>query len=155
MTAKKSVLKKDPVVEDPKPTVEEPKAIKSTVILKNTQGVDMKEEDYFYGENGKGKAYPTFNKVCGLPVEREDLLEVFNKVFNPKDNILFYKTTNKEVYLIIVPLKYSKTVGKSNESIDGDAQKHAISFISEGSVNTTTLKSKLERIIPFIDFNDR
>ena len=111
----------------------------------------MKEEDYFY----KGKALPSFNKVCGMPVDREDLLTIFNKTFKLEDNFLFYKAVNKEVYIIIVPLKYSSTVGEFNDSIEGDFQKHAISFINEGSVNADTLKAKLKRIVPFVKFTDR
>jgi len=127
-------------------------APKSNIILKNTFGEDMDEGDYFHStkEPGKGKALPFFNKVCGNPVEREDLIEAFNTIFDPKDNILFYKTTDKEVYVIIIPLKLSTNVSKENDSIDGDFQKHAISFINEGSVNIDTLKMKLRRIIPFI-----
>lgn len=135
--------------------VEEIKPPKKKVILKNVKGEDMKEEDYFYSTTGKGEAPTFFNKVCGMPVEREDLLEVFNKVFKPEDNILFYRTTDKEVYLIIIPLKYSTIIGKEHESIDGDFQKHAISFIQEGSVNTATLRMKLERIVSFVKYTDR
>lgn len=124
---------------------------KSTIVLKNVKGEVMNEEDYFF----KGKALPTFNKVCGMPVDREDLLEIFNKIFKPEDNFLFYKTTNKEVYIVIVPIKYSSTVGEFNDSFDGDFQKHTISFISEGSVNADTLKMKLKRIIPFVKYTDR
>lgn len=119
--------------------------------LKNSSGKEMDEADYFFG----GEAPTWFNKVCGIPVEREDLLEVFNKAFNPKDNILFYKCTNKEVYVIIVPLKYSSIISPDNDPVKEDFQKHAISFINEGSVNMDTLKTKLKKILPFIDFKDR
>ena len=128
---------------------------KKKIILKNVKGEDMKEEDYFYRTKEKKDFIFSFNDVCGTPVEREDLLEVFNKVFKSEDNILFYKTIDKEVYVIIIPLKYSTTVGRDHESIDGDFQKHAISFVQEGSVNTTTLRGKLERIVPFIKYTDR
>ena len=139
-----------------KPTVaQEPIKEKKKVILKNVKGEEMDEKDYFYAAKNEAEAPATFNKVCGMPVEREDLLEVFNKVFNPKDNILFYRTTDKEVYIIIIPLKYSTSVGRDHESIDGDFQKHAISFVQEGSVNTATLRMKLERIIPFVKYTDR
>jgi hypothetical protein len=121
------------------------------VVLKNVKGEKMDEADYFYG----GKAFPTFNQDCGFPVEREDLLEAFNKIFDPKDDILFYKAADKEVYLIIIPLKMSSSVSESNESLTGDFQKHAISFLQEGSVNLETLKMKLKRIIPFVKFADR
>lgn len=125
-------------------------APKQKVILKNTSGEDMNIEDYFY----KGVVPPGFNATCGMPVDREDLLEIFNSIFNPKYNFLFYRTVDKEVYIIIVPLKNSLSVSKENESLDGDFQKHAISFISEGSVNGDTLKAKLRRILGFCKFGD-
>jgi hypothetical protein len=82
-------------------------------------------------------------------------LDVFNKVFRPTDNILFYKQVYKEVYLVIVPIKYSVSVGDFNDSMDGDFQKHAISFLTEGSVNLETLRQKLERIVKLIKYTDR
>lgn len=145
------VVKKKPEVS----TEEKEVKPKKKVILKNVKGEEVNEKDYFYSTEGEGQAPETFNKICGIPVDREDLLEVFNKVFNPKDGILFYKAIDKEVYVIIIPLKYSTTVGKNNESIDGDFQKHAISFVQEGSVNTATLRMKLERIVPFVKYTDR
>lgn len=145
----------DEIKKDEKPVVvkkETPKVAKKTVILKNVAGEDVKDGDYFFstGGAGKGEAPATFNQVCGLPVNREDLIEIFNKTFDPRDNFLFYKTTNKEVYVVIVPLRFSTSVGSHNESVDGDFQKHAISFVSEGSVNADTLKMKLKRILPFV-----
>jgi len=122
-----------------------------TIILMNTSGQQVPQEDYFY----KGVIIPGFEKNCGKPVDREDLLAVFNKVFKPSDNFLFYKATTMEVYLIIVPIKYSTTVGEEHNSIDGDFQKHAISFLTEGSVNIDTLRTKLERIPKFCKFGDR
>jgi len=74
---------------------------------------------------------------------------VFNKVFKPSDNILFYRQVDKEVYLVIVPIKYSDLVGDSEDSMDGDFQKHAISFLDEGSVNMDTLRQKLEKMKKF------
>lgn len=137
--------KKEDMVVEPVAAKTPAKSAKKVVIIKNVSGKEMDAEDYFFN----GKAPSTFNDVCGLPVEREDLVSVFNKVFNVKDNYLFYKTIDKEVYIIIVPLKNSTTVGAHNDSIDGDFQKHAISFISEGSVNPDTLKLKLKRILAF------
>lgn len=124
---------------------------KSKFVLKNTRGQDVREADYFFG----GIAPTSFEGSCGLPVDREDLLDIFNKVFKPEDNILFYKQKDKEVYIIIVPLKYSSAVGESNNSMEGDFQKHAISFLNEGSVNPKTLEMKLKRILPFVKFSDR
>ena len=124
---------------------------KKTVMLFNTLGKEVPQEDYFY----KGTVAPGFEKICGKPVDREELLTVFNKVFKPSDNFLFYKALGMEVYLIIVPIKYSTTVGESNNSLEGDFQKHAISFLNEGSVNLDTLRMKLERIPKFCKFSDR
>jgi hypothetical protein len=124
---------------------------KTTVALFNTSGREVPVEDYFY----KGVIAPGFEKICGKPVEREDLLAVFNKVFKLSDNFLFYKVLDKEVYIIIPPLKYAPTVGEAQNSIEGEFQKHAISFIGEGSVNLDTLRMKLERIPRFCKFDDR
>jgi hypothetical protein len=124
---------------------------KKTVALFNTSGREVSVEDYFY----KGVLAPSFEKICGKPVDREDLLAVFNKVFKLSDNFLFYKVLDKEVYIIIPPLKHSPTVGEAQNSIEGEFQKHAISFIGEGSVNLDTLRMKLERIPKFCKFDDR
>lgn len=132
----------------PTPTIKKP--VKK-ITLKNSIGEEVPEADYFFG----GKAPSSFEGSCGIAVEREDLLEVFNKVFRPEDNILFYHQKDKEVYLVIIPLKFSAVVGESNNSVEGDFQKHAISFLNEGSVNLDTLKAKLKRIVPFIKFSDR
>jgi len=130
---------------------EEPKVVKHNVVLKNTLGKEVPTSDYFY----KNVTPPGFEGTCGKPVVREDLVEVFNKVFKPKDNILFYKQQDKEVYIIIVPIKYSTSIGDFNDSIDGDFQKHAISFLTEGSVNLDTLRQKLSRINNFVNYTDR
>jgi len=127
------------------------KAEEKTVVLFNTLGKIVKKDDYFFG----GVVLSSFEKTCGKPVEREDLLEVFNKVFKPEDNILFYRQLDKEVYIIIVPIKYSEQVGEENNSITGDFQKHALSFLSEGQVNLKSLREKLERIKTFVRYTDR
>ncbi len=119
---------------------------KKKITLKNTLGEEVPQKDYFYSTKGKDTAPSYFHDVCGQPVEREDMITVFNKIFKPKDGILFYKAMDKEVYIIIVPLKHSSVVGFEHNSIDGEFQKHAISFVSEGSVNLDTLKSKLTRV---------
>lgn len=130
------------------------------VVLKNVFGDDIDEADFFYnkdkdtGKEGNGKAPSHFNKVCGFPVEREDMLVIFNRIFKPQHNFLFYKVLDKEVYLVIVPLKHAHTIGGANESLNGDFQKHAISFIGEGSVNLESLRMKLERVATTIKIND-
>src|SRR5512137_1390178 len=97
-----------------KEAVTKPAAKKKVeVILKNTKGEDVEEKDYFFG----GVAFPGFQKACGLPVTREDLLDIFHKTFKIEDNFLFYKSDNKEVYIVIVPLKYSSCVSLENGSV--------------------------------------
>ena len=130
--------------------VEEPKT-KDKLVLKNVLGKEVKKEDYFY----KGVVPAGFKGTCGNPVDREDLVELFHKVFKPKDNILFYKQQDKEVYIVIIPIKYSTSIGDFNDSIEGDFQKHAISFLTEGSVNLDTMRKKLERINNFVNYSDR
>jgi hypothetical protein len=127
------------------------KKVEKKIILKATSGKEVSEADYFFG----GKIPSGFEGTCGKPVDREDLLDVFNKVFKPEDNFLFYKAVDKEVYIIIPPIKYSTTIGDFNNSVEGDFQKHAISFLNEGSVNLDTLRIKLNRILPFCKFKDR
>ena len=162
----------EPVVEKPKvekpaePKVEKPAEPKvdakkaeedakiaenQKVTLLNVLGKEVALEDYFY----KGIVPPGFKGTCGNPVDREDLLTVFNKVFKPEDNILFYRQADKEVYIIIVPIKYATEIGDFNDSIEGDFQKHAISFLSEGSVNLDSLRLKLEKINKFVKYSDR
>lgn len=137
--------KKDIIVE------KKDKVVKKNIILKNTSGKEVEAKDYFYNN-----IIPSgFEGTCGKPVDREDLVSVFNKTFKPEDNFLFYKALDKEVYIVIVPIKYSTTIGDFNNSVDGDFQKHAISFLNEGSVNLDTLKLKLKRILPFCKFSDR
>lgn len=128
-------------------------AKKNKIILQNTLGEDVAQKDYFFhyvdpktGEEKIDTAPASFNKVCGYPVDREDLIEIFHLSFPASKDFLFYKLRDKEVYLVIVPLKYAKTISKFNESMAGDFQKHSLSFIGEGSVNMDTLKMKLERI---------
>lgn len=125
---------------------EEERKKKIKIVLKNTLGEEVPQTDYFFSSKGKDAAPSFFSDSFGYPVDREDLLGVFNKVFRPKDGMLFYKAKDKEVYIVIVPLKHSSTVGASHNSVDGEFQKHAISFITEGSVNLDTLRNKLTRV---------
>lgn len=138
-------------------------AVKNVVILRDVDGDDVEQSEYFYPRLVKEvvgektpyeKTLPAttetapvgFNKVCGMPVDREELVEVFIQYFPRKKGFLFYKARDREVYFVIVPLRYAKTVNAANESRPGDVQRHALSFISEGSVNIDSLKLKLERI---------
>jgi hypothetical protein len=146
--------KEDPKVEKPEEKKEEPKKeekVADEVTLFNVLGKKVPLTEYFY----KGITPPGFKGTCGNPVDREDLVDVFHKVFKPKDNILFYRQADKEVYLVIIPLKYATEVGSSEDSIDGDFQKHAISFLNEGSVNLDTMRQKLEKIQKFVNYSDR
>lgn len=135
-------------------------AKKNKVILKNVFGEDVDQAYYFFpgelriSEDKKGP-YTTqtapsyFNRTFGMPItveDRPDLIEVFHQVFKPEKGFLFYKARDRELYLIIVPLKYAKTISRQNDSQPGDFQKHAISFITEGSVNLDSLRMKLTRI---------
>ena len=128
-----------------------PEVVVPPVTLYNTAGVEVPVVDYLF----KGVTSPGFEGTCGKPVDREDLLGVFNKVFKPSDNVLFYKQRDKEVYLVIVPIKYSTEIGDHNDSLAGDFQKHAISFLNEGSVNLETMREKLERINSHVKYSDR
>lgn len=137
-------------------------AKKNLVILQDIDGDDVDQADYFWPRLEKEKVgippnekvlEPTdqtapvyFNKICGLPVDREELKEVFLQFFPRSKGFLFYRARDKEVYLVIVPLKYATTISRANESRPGDFQRHALSFIAEGSVNVESLKLKLARI---------
>jgi len=134
------------------------KAKKNTFVLKDVDGDDVDQADYFFARTEEEvidkvthkattkTAPPYFNVICGLPVDREELIEAFKLHFPPRKGFLFYKLKDKEVYLVIIPLKYATTISKSNESRPGDFQRHALSFIGEGSVNIDSLKLKLKRI---------
>lgn len=133
-------------------------AKKNQLILKDVDGADVDQAEYFFPrleeETINGKVYKPstdtapayFNKICGYPVDREELIEVFNQHFPRSKGFLFYRQRDKEVYLVIVPLKYATTISRSNESRPGDFQRHTLSFINEGSVNIDSLKLKLGRI---------
>ena len=151
---------KPPVVPAKIETKEEKaKAIEDAKVKENTEkvtlfnllGKEVPKNDYFF----KGIVPPGFEGTCGKAVDREDLITAFHKVFKEKDNILFYKQLDKEVYIVIVPIKYSNSIGEFNDSIEGDFQKHAISFLSEGSVNLDTMKIKLEKVKTHVKYDDR
>lgn len=146
LAEKKRVEDLEKKAADKKKAAEDAKKKQVKIVLKNTLGEEVSQPDYFYSPSGENAAPAYFHDSYGYAVDREDLLAVFNKVFKPKDGILFYKTRDKEVYIIIVPIKYSSTVGASHNSVEGDFQKHAISFITEGSVNMDTLRNKLNRV---------
>lgn len=139
-------------------------AMKNDLILKDVDGADVDQEDYFFPRtedeityDNQGKevsrikastetAPVYFNKVIGMPVDREELIEVFIRNFPRSKGFLFYKRRESEVYIIIVPLKYAKTISRANESRPGDFQKHALSFVTEGSVNVDSLDMKLKGV---------
>ncbi len=146
LAEKKKVEDAEKRAAEKKRLAEESKKKSIKIVIKNTLGEELPQSDYFYSVDGSDTAPSYFHEVCGYPVDREELLSVFNKVFKPKDGILFYKSKDKEVYLIIVPIKHSSIVGPAHNSIPGDFQKHAISFITEGSVNVDTLRTKLNRV---------
>lgn len=138
-------------------------AKKHVIVLKDVDGDDVDQAEYFWPRLVKEKvgektpyertidpttdtASPYFNKNCGYPVDREELIEVFVQFFPRSKGFLFYKARDREVYIVIVPLKYATTISAANESQPGDFQRHALSFIAEGSVNVDSLKLKLQRI---------
>jgi hypothetical protein len=140
-----------------KQAVEEAK--KSRIILQDIDGADVDQSEYFFPrkvdeKTADGKVLKAtdqtapayFNRMCGYPVDRDDLKEVFLQYFPRRKGFLFYKVRDKEVYLVIVPLKYATTVSASNESAPGHFQRHALSFVDAGSVNIDSLKIKLTRI---------
>jgi len=143
-------VKNDPAAKAENQPAKETKTSKKS-ILRNVAGKEVPVEDYFFG----GIVPSGFEGTCGKPVDREDLISVFNRVFKPEDNILFYKQADKEVYLVIIPIKFSTDIGEFNNSIEGDFQKHAISFLNEGSVNPDTLRAKLLKINTFVKYSDR
>lgn len=146
LAAKKKVEDAERKAADKKQKEEDDKKKKIKIIIKNTLGEEVSQSDYFYSTDGSDTAPLYFHEAFGYPVDREELLAVFNKVFKPKDGILFYKAKDKEVYLVIVPIKHSSVVGVAHNSVIGDFQKHALSFITEGSVNIDTLRTKLNRV---------
>lgn len=138
-------------------------AKKNLLVLKDVDGDDVDQSEYFFPrevrevqKDAVGKEIilePTeetapiyFNKSCGYPVDREELIEEFVRNFPRKKGFLFYKLRDKEVYLVIVPLAYATRISRANESRPGDFQRHALSFIQEGSVNVDSLRLKLQRI---------
>ena len=137
-------------------------ARKNVIVLQDIDGDDVDQAEYFWPRLEKEKVGtppnektldPTdqtapiyFNTICGYPVDREELKEVFLQYFPRAKGFLFYKARDKEVYLVIIPLKYATTISRANESRPGDFQRHAMSFIAEGSVNVDSLKLKLARI---------
>lgn len=151
--------KEEKKIKDEEKKKAEEEAKKTQLILKDVDGDDVEWNEYFFPRTEDEKlpdgkvlkagesTVPTyFNKICGMPVDREELIEVFNQHFSKRKGFLFYKQRNAEVYLVIVPLKYATTINRSNESRPGDFQRHAMSFINEGSVNIDSLKIKLGRI---------
>lgn len=124
-------------------------------IIKNTKGEIVPVENYFFANEGeRAIAPPFFNKAMGYPVDREDLIEIFDKVFKPEDDFVFLKSRDKEVYGVLVPLKFTD-IGKEEEAVLGDSQFHAVSFIPDGSVNYDRLKLKLQQIATNLDYSNR
>jgi hypothetical protein len=127
---------------------------KKGYTLKDTSGKPVDSGDYFFSTTDK--KYPLDKDIIknyiGEPVTREDLIAIFNEVFKPELGVLFYKKIDTEVYIVIIPIKYSSTVSRFHESGDGAVQIHSISQIAEGSVNIDAFRAKLKRIVPFCEF---
>lgn len=157
-----------PIVEEKKPVVNEPEKVKVKTVglneneitikpqkLRNTRGEDVPVSDYFFASPGEKAVAPNFfNRSFGLPVDREDLIEIFDKIFKPEDNFLFLKSMNKEVYGVLIPLKFTH-ISHKEDSILADHQYHAISFVLDGSVNYDKLKMKLREVAKNIGYDTR
>ena len=142
-TEKKVAAKK--VVTTTTPT---PVSVKKEKELKiyDTSGNEMDPVDYFFTPEGEETIVPPyFTQMCGDPVDREDLVKEFDKVFDGEHKFLFYKVRNKEIYVIIVPLKLS-IINHEEDALSGEFQKHAISFIYEGGVNMDSFKRKIKQV---------
>jgi len=114
--------------------------------IKTTDGKDVDIKDYFYAPEGQTPIAPPFFKdTCGKVVDRDDLVEVFEKIFSPEDGFIFLKDQYKEVYGVLVPLRYTK-IGTEEDALLGDFKYHAVSFVLDGSVNVEKLKSFLKKI---------
>jgi len=111
-------------------------------------GNNVPDENYVFSqEPGELASAPDFFvKQIGTPVQDEELVDAFHKVFSPKDEFLFYKQSRKEIYSVVVPVKFATELGSKEDSISGDCQVHAMSFIAEGSVTLDSLSTKLTKI---------
>lgn len=151
--------KQEKKIKDAEAKKADDEAKKNVIVLKDIDGADVDQAEYFFPrledeKTADGKiikatdqtAPSYFNRICGFPVDRDDLKEAFLLYFPRRKGFLFYKMRDREVYLVIIPLKYATTISRSNESRPGDFQRHALSFITEGSVNIDSLKLKLNRI---------
>lgn len=122
--------------------------------LYNTLGQKVPFEDYVFGDETV-PVYETITKqsfdMLGRPVDQEDLIEIFNQFFNPKDGFLFYKDKKKEIYTFIVPVKYSK-MSKQNGSMNGDMQIHSVSFMSHGGINIDLFKIFLKKLVKNVKY---
>ena len=110
--------------------------------------------NYTYTAHGAEAVEPAPHviKKMGTPVEEDDLLDTFHKVFAAKHEFLFYKEGRKEVYTVIVPLTHVTELGAEEDSVTGECQVHAMSFIMEGSIDADTLTSKLKRIAKNLNY---
>lgn len=150
--AKKVVTTNEGENNEPKLKAKKPA---NEIVLKTIDGKDVDALNYFYKPEDQELAVPTFfNRVCGKPVDREDLIEIFNKIFKPEDEFLFYKKQDREIYIVIPPIKFAD-IGSEYGSENGDYQKHAISFINEGSVNLDTMKRKLQMVAKSVNYSNR
>ncbi len=120
--------------------------------LKNINGEEVDVKDYFYANGEEESIAPNFfNKALGYPITyeeegREDMIETFSTYFRPGDNFILLKQREKEVYSVLVPLKFAKDIGVHEDSILGDFQIHSMSFVQEGGFNLESFKSKLSLI---------
>jgi hypothetical protein len=111
-------------------------------------------EDYFFTEDG-ASPYNFVSKQrmkqFGYPVTSDTLLSIFNDKFKPEDGFLLYKEELQDVYIIVVPKKFTK-MSRVNGNVSGDIQIHALSFMGLGSVNIELFKSGLDNIAKNIGY---
>lgn len=111
-------------------------------------------EDYFFTESGQSP-YDFVSKQrmkqFGYPVTSDTLLSIFNDKFKPEDGFLLYKEELQDVYIIVVPKKFTK-MSRVNGNVTGDIQIHALSFMGLGSVNIELFKSGLDKIAKNIGY---
>lgn len=161
MAKREDIISKEKVVEKktPEQEVQVQKADLTYVTVKvekqdirNTLGEEVDLSKYFIPNHENISVAPNyFNRSHGYPISQnefgfEEMIEVFNKVFDVKDGFLLFKQRTKEVYSVLVPLRYAKELNEAEEANAFDYQIHAISFIKEGGFNIQTFENKLKSI---------
>jgi hypothetical protein len=111
-------------------------------------------EDYFFNTTDKPihDVIPKYQlKNLGAPCMSEMMNDIFYEYFKPEDGFLLYKKDLEEVYLVIIPLKFTQ-YSKNKGNVTGDMQIHAVSFMHYGSVNIDLFKNLLEKVTKTIGY---